>query len=335
VFRALQIPVILILLIIPVAGYSQHQLIDVSHALQSFEPFPGETSFLSDHSRSSLDWLASTASSSVNDNTGLIVRGQEDGGAGEADSNDPSAPLVQLRFQNAFIPETIDSSGYSNQFIFQGIFPLHISEDSFFPFHVLRPTVPIIAPSPDPDGPLGVQGGLGDTTVLDVFIRPAPELKTSFGFGYVAVLPTSTHPQLGLGEWEFGPTILMTTTAVDKWLFGAVYYHPFSMQSDSYQGFFQPIVVRNFPNHWFAGWGEEVWKVTDENGQYDLPINLRVGKVVEVGRHKLNVFLQGKYTPNGLHSGTSGSTWGVKINVAFLLPEAKLYAPLLHHVVAH
>ena len=99
-----------------------------------------------------------------------------------------------------FLPSLYDASGYSNTFIVQPVIPFNIGEDAFFPYHIIRPTLPVIAPTADPDGPRGVQGGLGDTTIVDVFIHPSEELKTNFGIGYVANLPTRTHPALGEGE---------------------------------------------------------------------------------------------------------------------------------------
>jgi hypothetical protein len=278
-----------------------------------------------------------------------VVRGQSPSGggggagsgSGAAAATDPTVPLAQMQFQNLFTPESFDSSGYSNTFVLQPVVPLHISEHGFFPFHILRPTLPIIAPTADPTGPAGVQGGLGDTTVLDVFLHPMKKIKTTIGFGYVAVLPTATHPQLGLGEWKLGPAVVVMTKAVPKWNIGFIYEQPFSLQSNSYQVQMQPVIVRTLPKAWYVGWGDLLWKLDDENGEYDIPINLRVGKVVSVGKHKMNIFVEPYYTPPGLHSGTGGShrsrrdgdgggsSWGVKLNVTLLFPEAKLFAPLL------
>ena len=141
------------------------------------------------------------------DHTGaidFIFRGQDSGGeagggqgAGAGAAVDPSVPLTQLQLQNLFIPNSYDASGYSNQFIIQPVIPLNISEDGFIPYHIIRPTLPVIAPTADPDGPAGTQGGLGDLAMIDVFVHPMRELKTSVGAGYIAILPTSTDRQLG------------------------------------------------------------------------------------------------------------------------------------------
>jgi hypothetical protein len=234
-----------------------------------------------------------------------------------------------MQFQNVFVPESYNAGGYSNQFILQPVIPLNISEHGFIPYHIIRPTLPIIAPTADPDGLAGTESGLGDLTLLDVFVHPIEHLKTNVGVGYVAVLPTATNPQLGLGEWQFGPSVFAVTRAVPKWNLGVLYQQSFSLESDAFALNVQLIAVRMLPDEWYVGWGEFNWKLSDQDGNYDIPLNVRAGKIVDVGKHKLNIFLEPFYTPEGLHSGPGGSKWGVKLNATFLFPEAKLWAPIL------
>jgi hypothetical protein len=254
------------------------------------------------------------------------------GGAGAGAATDPSVPLTQFQIQNVFTPETYDATGYSNTTILQPVLSLDISKNAFFPFHVVRPTLPIIAPTADPDGPRGVHGGLGDLALLDVYVRPLKEIKSSIGFGYAATFPTSTHPALGRGEWEFGPAFAFITQAVEKWNIGFLYEQPFSLESNAYQVLFQPVVVRTLPDEWYVGWGDLLMKLDDENGGYDLPISGRVGKVVKWRETPVNIFVQPSYTPEGLRSGPGGAVWSVKLNVTFLFPGADLKAPILHRL---
>jgi hypothetical protein len=293
-------------------------------------------------------WLPQTPSR-FHDLDGMIIRGQDEGESGGGDSNDPTAPIMQLRFQNLFGPESFDSSGYSNQFILQPVIPLMINDDGYFKYRIFRPTIPVIAPSADPDGPRGSQGGLGNTSVIDLLMHPMPEIKSTLGLGSTYIVPTATHSQLGLREWAFGPSIVFTTTAIDKWLIGGLYYQPFSMQSNAYQVLFQPLVIRNLPNQWYVGLGDVSWKFDDHKGQYDIPIALRIGKVAKIGRHSWNIFLQPSYTPPGLHKGDEGGiflggrdaggggggSWSIKLNFTLLIPGKKLYDPILHPLSAH
>ena len=116
---------------------------------------------------------------------GYVVRGQNEGGssetgAGAASAVDPSVPLTQLRLQNVFVPSTYDASGYSNEVRLQPVLPLHLNLE-FFPYHIVRPTLPIFAPTANPDGPQGVQGGVGDLVLLDVYAHPIKPLKANVG----------------------------------------------------------------------------------------------------------------------------------------------------------
>jgi hypothetical protein len=265
----------------------------------------------------------------------LVIRGQSPsgegggGGAGAAAATDPSVPLTQLQLQNVFTPETYDASGYSNTFIVQPVIPLNIGEDAFFPYHIVRPTLPIIGPTADPDGPIGVHGGLGDTTIVDAFIHPIEELKTNVGIGYVAVLPTRTYPVLGRGEWQLGPSAVVISRAVPKWIVGGLVEAPFSLESDAYAVQLQAIALRLLPNEWFIGWGDQILKLNDQNGGYELPLSLQLGKVAKVGQTPMKLFIEPIYTPEGLRSGPGGAKWSIKLNLTILFPEAKFYAPLL------
>lgn len=269
------------------------------------------------------------------DFTNSLFRGQSPeaddggGGAGAAAATDPSQPLTQFQLQNSFIPSTYASDGYSNVFVLQPVIPLKLNWDGI-PYHIIRPTLPVISPTADPNGPLGVEGGLGDLTILDVYIRPFERWKTNIGVGPVVIAPTSSHRQLGLGEWQLGPTIFVVSKAVPKWNLGGLVQVPFSMESDAYTVQMQPIVVRTLPDEWYVGVGDLLWKIDDQNGGYDIPLSVRVGKVLKFGDHLLNISLQPQYTPRGFHSGETAE-WGIKLSVTFLLPDVKLTDPLLAH----
>jgi len=273
---------------------------------------------------------AESYSPSLSKREQILFRGQsggsDGGGAGAGAATDPSVPLAQMQIQNVSISETYDSSGYSNLFIVQPVIPIHLAFE-LFPYHIIRPTLPVIAPTADPDGALGVEGGLGDLTFIDIAVHPVEQLKTNFGIGYIAIAPTATNPQLGLQEWQVGPSLFTVTKMVPKWNFGALVEVPFSLESDAYSVLMQPIAVRMLPNEWYVGWGDLIWTLDDQNGDYNLPINLRVGKVCKVGNQPLNVFVMPFYTPEELRKGPAAD-WGVKLSVSFLFPKMQLNSPL-------
>lgn len=249
-------------------------------------------------------------------------------GAGAADATDPSAILMQLQLQNLFTPETYDATGYSNTLIIQPVLPFPVETSllkEFFPNHILRPTLPIIAPTADPDGPFGVQGGLGDLTLLDVFIHQVEGFGT-VGLGYTSIFPTATDSQLGLREWQFGPAALVFYKQIPKTLIGGIYQQAFSLDSDAQKVLITPVLIRHLPDQWYVGWGDLNWEFNTETGGYNIPLSTRIGKICKIGDLPVNVFLQPFYTPEGLRSGPA-SEWGVKLNVTFLFPDLK-FGPL-------
>lgn len=179
-----------------------------------------------------------------------VIRGQSPSGAGgggggasAAAATDPSAMLTQFQIQNVFTPETYDASGYSNTVILQPVLPFPVAMPGLkdiFPNHIIRPTHPIISPTADPDGPLGVEGGLGDLTLLDAFVHPVEGFGNLL-FGYTAIFPTATDEQLGLQEWLLGPSAAVVYKEIPQTLLGIVYQQPFSLESDAQQVLIQPV----------------------------------------------------------------------------------------------
>ena len=172
----------------------------------------------------------------------------ESGGASAAQAVNPAEPLAQIQLQNYFQPKTYNARGYANTFILQPVIPINLNSE-LFPFHIIRPTLPLIG------GPDGVKGGVGDLTIVDVFVHPIKEIKTSVGGGYIVIVPTATDADLGQREWFLGPSLFAITTAAPKWVIGALVQAPFSLQSNSYQVQMQPILNRLFPGEWYVGWG--------------------------------------------------------------------------------
>jgi len=98
--------------------------------------------------------------------------GESGGGAGAGAAVNPSVPLSQIQFQNVFIPETYDGSGYANQFVVQPVIAFNRKPESYFPYHVVRATFPILDPVADPFGPVRDLPGTGDITYFDLFFHP-------------------------------------------------------------------------------------------------------------------------------------------------------------------
>jgi hypothetical protein len=250
--------------------------------------------------------------------------------AGAAAANNPGVPLSQFQFQNVFVPESYGSTGYANQFIVQPVIAINLNPDNYFQYHIVRATLPVLAPLPDPDGIVPDRGGLGDTTYFDLYFPKSKKEGVKFGYGPVAILPTSTSPSLihgdrqtGLGEWQLGPAAAYINSSKKGWVFGALVEIPFSLESDAYAVECQPILTKLLKDEKYIAIGDLLWKFDDQNGNYNIPLSMKFGKVIKAGKQPINVFLQPEYTPVGLTSHGTQSKYGLKISVSFLLPGAE------------
>ena len=281
------------------------------------------------------DWLRLAKQPPSVDFSDILVRAQnggggeaEGGGAGAGAAVNPSVPLSQIQFQNVFIPESYGGDGYANQFVVQPVIAINRKPESYFPYHVIRATFPVLAPVPDPDGIVPDIPGTGDTTYFDLFFHPTKKKGVTWGVGPVIIFPTSTDASLlfegqtGLGEWQLGPSAAILDASHKGWVMGALFEAPFSVESDAYSLLVQPILTKLLKNEKYIGVGDLLWKLDDQNGNYNFPLSIRFGKVFKAGKQPINVFLQPEYTPSGLTSLPSAK-YGLKLNITFLLPGAE------------
>jgi hypothetical protein len=237
-------------------------------------------------------------------------------------ATNPTSILTQLQLQNVFIPSTYDADGYSNQFIIQPVLPMKTGWDTF-PMHIIRLTLPLNVLTADPDGPINETSGVGDLTVFDLF-RAKPKKWGAWGIGPVAVFPTASDDRLGQGKYQLGPAFMLVNSAVPKWQFGVLIQNPISFAGDSDRDSVstlsvQPIAIRHFQDGWYAGLGDMPMTREWLNGDYNFPLNLRIGKVTKIGKQPVNMFIQPFWTPSGFHKGQAAE-WGIKFNLTLLFP---------------
>ena len=237
-------------------------------------------------------------------------------------ATDPTSILTQLQLQNVFVPNTYDADGYSNQTIVQPVLPMKTGWD-LFPTQILRPTLPLHIHSADPDGPVEETSGLGDLLVIDLFLPERQEWGT-WGVGPIAIFPTASDDRLGQEKWQLGPAFVLLYSAVPKWQFGFLVQNPISFAGNSDRDdvstlLVQPIAVRHLDDGWYVGWGELAFSYEWLNGDYNIPLNVRVGKVMEIDKQHVNIFVEPFYTPSNFQS-ESQSEWGIKFNLTLLFP---------------
>ncbi len=65
-------------------------------------------------------------------------------------------------------------------------------------------------------------------------------------------------------------------------------------------------------------WGDDLWHFNTESGNFDMPLQLRLGKVHKIGQHNYNIFVTGAYTPDELRQGPAPE-WGIKLSTSLLV----------------
>ena len=243
---------------------------------------------------------------------------KEAGGQSLAEqATDPTSPLVQLRFENSFIPESFDSSGYANTAEIQPVIPWKAPWGQLM---ITRPTIPfpLIA---DPDGSVNGTSGMGDIDLLHLFINNKKWGATGLGFNIS--FPTATDERLGSGKWEAGPAAVLVYKGIPKWQLGGLVYNNWSFDTNRHgkenvnKMYTQWIATYHFKPGWYVGWGDLPMSFNWKNGKQNIPVCAKLGHTTKIGKQAVDMFVQPFFTP--VHEGPSGE-YGVKFGMTFLFP---------------
>jgi hypothetical protein len=226
-------------------------------------------------------------------------------------ANNPLTPKITINLHDYYIPELdgIDDR-YANQFLLRGLIP----SDLFGKPQLFRFTLPIATA---PEFPDGYVTGLGDLTLMDIFVFPGKEI--SFGAGPLVVLPTATDDLLGAGKWQAGAVGL--AIAPQKWgLIGGLLTYQASFAGDGDRedvslATFQPIVNYNLANGFYLR-SSATWSFNLENGDYYIPVGFGVGKVFQINdKVTMNAFVEPQYTVAS--EGIGNPKWQIFAGVNF------------------
>ena len=244
-------------------------------------------------------------------------------GAGHDDlaatATNPIGNLIQLQLQNVFIPTSWDSSGYANQFTIQPVIPINLHND-VFPTLITRTTLNIVT-TPDPDGSISGTTGSSDMTFLTAAVNNQP--WGMIGVGPTFTFPTASDSRTGSEKWQAGPTVILFVTKYHPWQFGVLSYtqHSFAgtrARSTVSKLFYQPIIVRQFSNGWYARLPDVLSTTNFRTGGNTINFTgLGVGKVTKIKKQPLNVFVAAWGTP--VHDGAVGQ-FNIKLSFTLLFP---------------
>jgi hypothetical protein len=168
----------------------------------------------------------------------------------------------------------------------------------------------------DIGGSSGTDSGWGDTT-MSFWLSPDHDSIT-WGVGPVLYLPTSSSPNLGVGEWGGGITGIVLVQP-GSWTIGGLANHIWSFESsDLNSTFIQPFLAYATPNNWTYtlnsestyDWNSEEWTV---------PVNVMISKLVTVGGQKVSLQGGTRYYVKSPDTGPDG--WGFRLAATFVFPK--------------
>lgn len=217
--------------------------------------------------------------------TGIVPAAAQDGGEalGQA-ASDPTAPLMNLQFQNSYSPEVWTTDGASQNYVqFRTAIPFKLGDQQ----HILRLTLPAFT-----DTPSGATG-ISDTVIFDLLTFD--QTWGRWGAGAVALLPTGA-PGLSAEKWAIGPAIGFTAPR-GKLLVGLFNQNLFSVAGDPDApdiglSTFQPILNWSLGDGWAVGTSE--MNITWDWQQDDwtsLPLGVKLNKLVRFDGHPVQFFL--------------------------------------------
>jgi len=228
------------------------------------------------------------------------------------EANNPLTPKITINLQDYYVPEIDGLDGrYSNQFLARGLIP----SDLFGAPQLFRFTLPVATA---PEFPDGYTTGIGDLTLMDLFVLPKVGDMT-FAAGPLLVIPTATDDLLGSGKWQAGAAGVVI--APQDWgLLGGLltYQHSFAGDDDRADVSlltFEPIVNVNLSDGFYLR-SSATWNFNLETDDYYVPVGLGIGKVIPLNdKVTMNAFVEPQYTV--LSEGIGNPEWQIFAGVNF------------------
>ncbi len=245
-------------------------------------------------------------------------------GLAEAATN-PIANLVQFQIQDVYNWDNSNSSGYSNAFLLQPVVPIKLPSKKV-PLLITRTTLPYVS-TPNLGSPEHRKHGLGDLVSLGLFLPKLGLEKQMVGLGWSAVIPTAGDNDFtGSGKWQLGPAFVYFNMKTPKLQWGALGWHTFTVGETSSGDdknnvtttSIQPILTKHFDKGWYLALQDVTWNYNHKSHRWTIPIGPRVGRVMAVGKHKINFFGAVYYNPED--DGPSAK-WTAKFNMTLLFPK--------------
>lgn len=207
-----------------------------------------------------------------------------------ANANNPLANMVAFNIQNYYYAELYGTDETSDTAWLRYAQP--------FGRWLMRASLPI---STVPTGSDPVSG-LGDFNVFMAYLMSDPSSPTQFGVGPLLAAPTATNDALGADAWQLGAAAVYFNASSRAYQWGGLvtYQTDISGDDDVSVAVVQPFFMLQLGKGLYTGTAP-LWIFDLENSTYNVPIGLRLGKVIKSGHTVFNVFVEPQFTI--LHDG--------------------------------
>jgi hypothetical protein len=209
-----------------------------------------------------------------------------------ANANNPLANMVAFNVQNYYYAELYGTDESSNTAWLRYVQP--------FGRWLMRASLPIsTVPVGGGQDPVS---GLGDFNVFMAYLMSDPSSPTQFGVGPLLAAPTATDDALGADAWQLGAAAVYfnASSRVVQWGGLVTYQTDISGDDDVSVGVLQPFLFIQLGKGLYTGTAP-LWVYNLEDSTYNMPIGVRLGKVVKAGNKVFNVFMEPQFT--FLHDG--------------------------------
>jgi hypothetical protein len=213
--------------------------------------------------------------------------------AGAANANNPLANMVAFNIQNYYMAELYGTDESANTAWLRYAQP--------FGKWLMRASLPIsTVPVGGGQDPVS---GLGDFNVFFAYLLSDPSSPKQFGVGPLLAAPTATDDVLGADVWQAGAAAVYfnASSPVVQWGGLVTYQTDFAGNGDDTSlAVLQPFIFIQLGKGTYMGSGP-LWVFNIEDSTYNVPLGLRLGKVVKSGRTVFNMFIEPQFTI--LHKG--------------------------------
>lgn len=236
------------------------------------------------------------------------VSAQSESASDAAQANNPLADIKAFNIQNYYIGAfTGPEDGTGNQFVLRYAQPVSIGASNW----LIRASLPVNSL------PLGAGGdtvsGVGDFDIFAAYQFDLGGPRQSFAIGPQVVAPTATDDRVGSEQWQLGlaNVYFNAESPVIQYGYLLTWRTGVGDTNDRERanlGAFQPFVFYQLGNGYYTG-GAPVWSYNFANGNYAVPLGIRLGKVAKRGNTVFNLFVEPQYSV--FHHGDGLPEWQI------------------------